>query len=78
MNFDKVKQWMYYFIIGIISLIALCFLPMIGSTIGLGWNIPNTTAGWIVWISVKCIVAALNVLIFHCFMQQAKVNVKDD
>lgn len=75
---DKIKQWMYYFIIGIISLIALTFLPMIGSTIGLGWNIPNTMVGWIVWVAVKIIVAVINVLIFHSFMCQAKLNVKDN
>ena len=69
---------MYYFIIGIVSLIALCFLPMIGSTAGLGWNTPNTVVGWIVWCVVKIIVAVLNVLIFHCFMMQAKINIKDD
>lgn len=75
---DKVKQYVNYIIIGIVSLIALVFLPMLGSTIGLNWNIPNTLVGWIVWVVVKLIVATLNVLIFHCFMQQAKVNVKDN
>lgn len=75
---DKVKQWMYYFIIGIVSMIALCFLPMIGSDIGLGWNLPDTVVGWIVWVVVKLIVAVLNVLIFHCFMLQAKINIKDN
>ena len=75
---DKIRQWMYYFIIGIVSLIALCFLPMIGSDIGLGWNIPNTIVGWIVWVTVKLIVAVLNVLIFHCFMLQAKINIKEN
>ena len=75
---DKVKQWMYYFIIGIVSMIALCFLPMIGSDMGLGWNLPNTVVGWIVWVVVKVIVAVLNVLIFHCFMLQAKINIKEN
>lgn len=75
---DKIKQFMYYFIIGIVSMIALCFLPMIGSDIGLGWNLPNTVVGWIVWVVVKLIVAVLNVLIFHCFMLQAKINIKDN
>ena len=75
---DKVRQWMYYFIIGIVSMIALCFLPMIGSSVGLGWNLPNTIVGWIVWIVVKLIVAVLNVLIFHCFMLQAKINIKEN
>ena len=75
---DKIRQWMYYFIVGIVSLIALCFLPMIGSSVGLGWNTPNTVVGWIVWVAVKLIVATLNVLIFHCFMEQAKINVKSN
>jgi uncharacterized membrane protein len=75
---DKVKQWMYYLLIGIVSLLSLCFLPMIGSDVGLGWNLPNTTVGWIVWIVVKLIVATLNVVLFHCFMQQAKINIKDN
>ena len=75
---DKVKQYLNYIIIGIVSLIALVFLPMLGSTVGLGWNVPDTTVGWVVWVAVKLIVATLNVLIFHCFMQQAKINVKDN
>lgn len=75
---DKIKQYLNYIIIGIVSLIALVFLPMLGSTVGLGWNVPDTTVGWVVWVAVKLIVATLNVLIFHCFMQQAKINVKDN
>lgn len=75
---DKLRQWMYYFIIGVVSMISLCFLPMLGSTIGLSWNLPNTIVGWIVWVATKLIVATLNVLIFHCFIKQAKINIKDD
>ena len=75
---DTIRRFMYYFIIGIVSLIALCFLPMIGSTAGLDWNTPTTSVGWTVWITVKIIVAVLNVLIFHCFMLQAKINVKEN
>ena len=75
---NKIKQGMYYILVGVVSFISLVFLPMIGSTIGLGWNIPDTTVGWIVWVGSKIIVATLNVLIFHCFMCQAKLNVKDN
>lgn len=74
----KIKQYMYYFIIGVVSFIALVFLPMVGSTVGLNWNLPNTIVGWIVWVAVKLIVATINVLIFHSFMEQAKINIKDD
>lgn len=75
---DKVRQYTNYVIIAIVSFIALVFLPMLGSTVGLGWNIPDTTVGWVVWVAVKVIVATLNVLIFHCFMEQAKVNVRNN
>lgn len=51
---------------------------MIGTSVGLAWNIPDTTAGWIVWIVTKLIAAVVNILIFHCFMRQAKVNIKDN
>lgn len=75
---DKIRQTMYYFIIGIISFVSLVFLPMIGTEIGLGWHVPDTQVGWIVWVVIKLLVAALNVLIFHSFMCQAKLNVKND
>lgn len=72
---DKARQWLYYLLIGLISLVCLVFLPMVGSTTGLEWNIPNTTVGWIVWGTTKAIVATVNVMIFYCFMEQAKLNV---
>lgn len=75
---EAVHQYTYYVIIGIASLFALIFLPMLGSEVGLGFDVPNTTVGWIVFATTKAIVAFLNVLIFHSFKMQAIVNVKDD
>lgn len=69
---------MYYWIIFIVSCVVLIFMPMIGSEAGLEFNIPTTTAGWLVYIFTKVFVALLNVIIFFSFMQQAKLNVKDD
>ena len=74
----RIKQNLYYIIIGIISFLSVAFLPMVGSTIGLDWKLPDTTAGWVVWAVSRVIVATINVLIFHSFMEQAKLNVKDD
>lgn len=76
--YEKWKQWQYYAIIGVISLVALFFLPMIGSEAGLAWKIPTTTVGWIVYVTSKLLVATINVLIFHCFILQAKINIQDD
>ena len=72
------SQYIYYFLIGIISFIALVFLPFVGSTIGLDWNIPDTIVGWIVWIAVRLAIAIINVLLFDCFRKQAKINVRND
>lgn len=76
--YEKWKQWQYYVIIGVISMVALFFLPMIGSEAGLAWKVPTTTAGWIVYVVSKLLVATINILIFHCFILQAKINIQDD
>lgn len=76
--YEKWKQWQYYVIIGVISLVSLFFLPMLGSEVGIGFRLPNTVAGWIVYISSKLLVAVLNLLIFHCFILQGKVNIRND
>lgn len=41
----QLRQNIYYILIFLISFLALVFLPMIGSTIGLQFNLPTTTAG---------------------------------
>lgn len=74
---EKIKAGMYYCIIAVISVVALIFLPAIGSTVGIGLALPTTIAGWIVYVTTKLIVAIINVLIFHCFRLQGKLNVKD-
>lgn len=75
---EKVKQHFYYIIIFVVSLVILIFLPMIGSEAGLEFNIPTTPAGWAIYIFTKLLVATLNVIIFFSFMQQAKLNVRND
>ena len=72
------KQWQYYIIIAILSLVSLLFLPMLGSEAGIHFKLPTTLAGWIVYVLSKLTVAGLNLLIFHCFILQAKLNIKDN
>lgn len=75
---ESFRNILYYIIIGILSLITVLFLPFIGSSVGLEWVLPTTAAGWVVFIVTKLIISVMNVLIFHCFMLQAKINIKDD
>ena len=74
----KINNSIYYIIVFIISLLVVMFIPFIGSTVGIGLNLPTDTAGWIVWGTTKGIVSVLNVVLFDCFIKQARINVRDD
>lgn len=76
--YERFKQQMNYWIIGGVSLIALCFFPFIGTEVGMAWNVPDTTLGWIIYIVKNLFIAGVNVIVFHCFIQQAKINVRDN
>lgn len=72
---DRLQRNQYYIICAVTSLFALFFLPLAGSEAGLGWNLPDTPAGWVVFSTTRILVAGINMLIFHCFVQQGKVNI---
>lgn len=74
----QIKNYLYYLLIGIISILVLIFMPMLGSNIDGGFNLPQNGAEWSVFILTKLIIAILNIMIFYCFMQQAKINVKEN
>lgn len=75
---QKAKRYLYYIIIGLVSIIFTCFLPMVGSEGQIVSHFPTSGIGWIVWIITKLSTAVLNMVIFYCFMEQAVLNVKDD
>lgn len=77
-TYEKFKQTMNYWIIAAVSLIALCFFPFIGTEIGMKWNVPDTTLGWIIYIVKNLFIAGVNVIVFHCFIQQAKINIRNN
>lgn len=75
---ELINNYSNYFIIGILSALTLIFFPMLGSTVGMTMNLPDTRAGWIVWIATKLSIAAINVLLFHNFILQGKQNIRND
>lgn len=77
MIFDY-KKYLYYGLVGVISMLVLVFVPMIGSEAGIGFKFPTTASGWFIYIITKVLISVLNVLIFYCFMEQAKLNSKDN
>lgn len=75
---EKIKQYGNYFIILILSLISIFFLPMLGTSIDLAFVLPSTPAGWLVWIVTKLAVVAINMLLFDQFIRQGKLNIKNN
>ena len=73
----KLSQYTNYIIIAVCSLLALIFFPMLGSEVGMAFVLPTTAAGWLVYIMTKLCVGALNIVIFHSFVQQSKINASD-
>lgn len=75
---DKLRNYTYYIIIGIITLITLLVLPFFGSTIGMGVQLPKGTAEWIVYMTTRVLVSIVNVLLFDAFIKQAKINISSN
>lgn len=73
---DRVRQYLYYCLVGAISIVMLIFMPMLGSAAGLQWVLPTTAAGWIVYIVCKLCSAGFNIGLFHCFNKQGKLNIE--
>ena len=76
--YNKIRDFAYYLIILIISILATCFLPMIGSEVNVNYAPPTTAEEWTIFLAVRFIAGILNVMIFFCFTKQAEVNVKDN
>ena len=72
------RDYTNYIMIAVVSGIALIFLPMISSTLGVGFNWPQTALEWVLYVVKQLLSAIVNILIFHNFVLQARVNVKDD
>ena len=76
-KFD-LKLNLYYILVGVISFVALFILPFFSSEIGVGWKWPTTAAGWVVYVVQQALMATVNFLIFHSFVCQSHINVRDN
>lgn len=69
------NKYFWYGLIFILSIITLFLVPMLGTEMGLAFILPNTLAGWIIWVVTNLTASILNVLMFHSFIKQGKVNI---
>ena len=72
------REYLNYILIALISIVSLTFLPMIGSTLGAEFHFPETKWELALFITVRACASIVNVLIFHSFICQSKVNVKNE
>ena len=77
---EQLRQFTYYIIIAAISLLTIVVFPLIGSgsSITIEECFPTTQVGWIIYIIERVLVIVMNLTIFTSFIQQAKVNIKDN
>ena len=75
---EKINAYTYYILIFVLSVIALTFLPTIGSDGELALKLPITAAGWTLYIFTKVAGSLLNLLIFWCFNEQGRSNIRNN
>lgn len=74
----KLKQYSYYILIAVLSLLSLIILPMLGSNVSISEAFPTSTLGWIIYIVNRIAIIIINMLIFANFVSQGKLNICDD
>ena len=79
---DTLREWMhrstYYIVIAVLSILTLCVFPFLGSSISASIQFPTTRSGWIIWGVKNGSVCLINMIIFHSFVKQGKLNIKDN
>ena len=77
---EQLRQFTYYIIIAAISLLTIIVFPLIGSgsSISIEQCFPTTQVDWIIYIIERVLIIVMNLTIFTSFIQQAKVNIKDN
>ena len=78
----KLNLNFYYVLIFLLSLMVMTVAPMFtpgaNSDLGVAAIFPHSPVGWAIYICTKLFVGVVNLLLFHCFVKQAKINIKDN
>lgn len=78
----KLNLNFYYVLIFLLSLMVMTVAPMfspnVNTDLGVAAIFPHSPVGWAIYICTKLFVGVVNLLLFHCFVKQAKINIKDN
>lgn len=79
---EKFSLNFYYCLIFLLSLLVMTVAPMFtpsaNTDLGISAIFPHSVIGWAIYICTKVFVGVVNLLLFHCFVKQAKLNIKDN
>ena len=79
---EKFSLNFYYCLIFILSLLVMTVAPMFtpnaNTDLGIAAIFPHSVIGWAIYVCTKVFVGVVNLLLFHCFVKQAKINIKDN
>ena len=79
---EKFSLNFYYCLIFLLSLLVMTVAPMFtpnaNTDLGITAIFPHSVIGWAIYVCTKVFVGVVNLLLFHCFVKQAKLNIKDN
>lgn len=79
---EKLSLNFYYCLIFLLSLLVMTVAPMFtpsaNTDLGISAIFPHSVIGWAIYVCTKVFVGVVNLLLFHCFVKQAKINIKDN
>ena len=79
---ERLSLNFYYCLIFLLSLVVMTVAPMfspaVNSELGIAAVFPHGPIGWAIYVCTKLFVGIVNLLLFHCFVKQARINIKDN
>ena len=79
---ETLGEWIhrstYYIVIAVLSILTLCVFPFLGSSVSASIQFPTTKSGWVIWGVKNGSICLINMIIFHSFVKQGKLNIKDN
>ena len=79
---EKLSLNFYYCLIFLLSLVVMTVAPMfspaVNSELGIAAAFPHSPIGWAIYVCTKLFVGIVSLLLFHCFVKQARINIKDN
>lgn len=82
---EQIKSKINFIIIGLVSLIGMGIIPFLASSIDADSDediikncFPTTKLGWVMWAIFRGTIIIINIFIFIAFVNQGKMNCKDN